>query len=121
MVKNIGQLFFVTILAFSIPVLGQQDAPPKMDGDAAWAQLSHSMEKMHAEMHSINPSGSADADFVRMMLVHHQAAVDMAKVELTRGKDPQMRRLAQEIIIDQQSESDLMHLWLKQQLPDSQK
>jgi uncharacterized protein (DUF305 family) len=55
------------------------------------------------------------------MLPHHQAAIDMARVELTQGKDPQMRRLAQEIIVDQQSEIDLMHLWLKQHGPDSQK
>jgi uncharacterized protein (DUF305 family) len=118
--KNIGKLFFVTILAFSIPLLGQQDTAPKQDSDPAWAQLSQSMEKMHAEMRSIKPSGSDDADFVRLMLAHHQAAVAMAKVELSRGKDPHMRRLAQEIIIDQQSEIDLMHLWLKQHVPDSQ-
>jgi uncharacterized protein (DUF305 family) len=38
----------------------------------------------------------------------------MAKAELQHGKDPQMRRLAQEIIADQQSEIELMQLWLKQ-------
>ncbi len=72
------------------------------------------MEKMHEGMRSIKPSGSDDTDFVRLMLAHHQAAIDMAKVELTQGKDPQMRRLAQEIVTDQQSEIDLMRLWLKQ-------
>jgi uncharacterized protein (DUF305 family) len=79
------------------------------------------MEKMHAGMRSIQPSGSDDADFVRLMLTHHQAAIDMAKVELVHGKDAQMRRLAQEIIIDQQSEIDLMHLWLEKHGPDSHK
>jgi uncharacterized protein (DUF305 family) len=59
--------------------------------------------------------GNADADFVRLMLPHHQAAVDMARVQLLYGKDPQMRRLAQEIIADQQLEIQLMQLWLKQQ------
>ena len=58
------------------------------------------------------------------MLPHHQAAIDMAKTQLLYGKDPQMRRLAQEIITDQQSEIALMHLWLKQHspslLPESQ-
>jgi uncharacterized protein (DUF305 family) len=37
------------------------------------------------------------------------------------GKDPQMHRLAQEIITDQQSETELMQLWLKQHQPRSQK
>jgi uncharacterized protein (DUF305 family) len=71
------------------------------------------MEKMHAGMRSIKPSGNSDIDFARLMLPHHQAAIDMAKTELVYGKDPQMRRLAQEIITDQQSETELMQLWLK--------
>jgi uncharacterized protein (DUF305 family) len=48
------------------------------------------------------------------MLPHHQAAIDMAKAELLHGTDPQMRRLAQEIITDQQSEIELMQLWHKE-------
>jgi uncharacterized protein (DUF305 family) len=46
------------------------------------------------------------------MLPHHQAALDMAKAELMHGQDPQMRRLAQEIITEQESEIELMQLWL---------
>jgi uncharacterized protein (DUF305 family) len=52
-----------------------------------------------------------------LMLPHHQAAIDMAKTQLLYGKDPQMRRLAQEIITDQQSEIELMQRWLKQREP----
>jgi uncharacterized protein (DUF305 family) len=66
---------------------------------------------MHAAMSSMRPSGDADADFVALMLPHHQAAIDMARVELVAGKDPQMRRLAQEIVTDQASEIDLMQRW----------
>ena len=72
-------------------------------------------------MGSVERSGDSDVDFVRLMLPHHQAAIDMAKTQLfmaktqlLHGKDPQMRRLAQEIITDQQSEIVLMQLWLKQ-------
>jgi uncharacterized protein (DUF305 family) len=71
------------------------------------------MDTMHAAMASAEPSGDSDIDFVTLMLPHHQAAIDMAKAELLYGTDPQMRRLAQEIIADQQSEIDLMHLWLQ--------
>jgi uncharacterized protein (DUF305 family) len=73
------------------------------------------MDKMHMAMGAVKRSGNADVDFVRLMLPHHQAAIDMAKTQLLYGKDPQMRRLAQEIITDQQSEIELMQLWLKQQ------
>jgi uncharacterized protein (DUF305 family) len=79
----------------------------------AWAELRSSMEKMHAAMASIKPAGKSDVDFVRLMLPHHQAAIDMAKTQLLFGNDPQMRRLAQEIVTDQQSEIDLMRIWLK--------
>jgi uncharacterized protein (DUF305 family) len=87
----------------------------------AWSDLMASMEKMDVAMSSVKPSGNNDADFVRLMLPHHQAAIDMAKAQLLYGKDPQMRRLAQEIITDQQSEIDLMQLWLKRHGPDAQK
>src|SRR5690348_15103324 len=82
---------------------------------ADWSELNASMHKMHAAMSAIERSGDADVDFVRLMLPHHQAAIDMAKTQLLYGKDPQMRRLAQEIITDQQLEIELMRRWLKQQ------
>ena len=85
--------------------------------DRGWSELTSSMEKMHHAMGSVTPSGDTDEDFVRLMLPHHQAAIDMAKTELLLGKDPQLRRLAQEIITDQQSEIDLMELWLKKHAP----
>jgi uncharacterized protein (DUF305 family) len=72
------------------------------------------MDTMHVAMGAVERSGDSDADFVRLMLPHHQGAIDMAKTELLHGEDPQMRRLAQEIVTDQQSEIVLMQLWLKQ-------
>ena len=79
-----------------------------------WAELMTGMKTMDVAMGSVKRSGDSDVDFVRLMLPHHQAAIDMAKTQLLHGKDPQMRRLAQEIITDQQSEIELMQLWLKQ-------
>ena len=78
----------------------------------AWSALQQSLETMHVAMNSIEPSDDADVDFVRLMLPHHQAAIEMAKAQLVYGSDPQVRRLAQEIITDQQSEIELMRLWL---------
>jgi hypothetical protein len=79
-----------------------------------WSDLTASMDKMHMAMGAVAQSGDSDVDFVRLMLPHHQAAIDMAKAQLLYGKDPQMRRLAQEIITDQQLEIELMQRWLKQ-------
>jgi len=77
------------------------------------SELNATMHKMHMAMAAIQRSGNADVDFVRLMLPHHQGAIDMAKVQLLYGKDPQMRRLAQEIVTDQQLEIELMQRWLK--------
>ncbi|HSE66899.1 MAG TPA: DUF305 domain-containing protein [Gemmatimonadales bacterium] len=81
--------------------------------DSAWSALTGPIATMHASMSAVRPSGQSDVDFVNLMLPHHQAAIDMAKAELLYGTDQEMRRLAQEIITDQQSEIELMDLWLK--------
>jgi uncharacterized protein (DUF305 family) len=95
---------------------GSQDSGKRGPNTATqdWVELIAAMDKMHAAMGSVERSGDSDVDFVTLMLPHHQAAIDMAKTQLLYGKDPQMRRLAQEIITDQQSEIELMQLWLKQ-------
>jgi hypothetical protein len=62
----------------------------------------------HIDISASERTGHADADVVRLMLPHHQAAVDMARVLRLYGNDPQMCRLAQEILADQQPEIQLM-------------
>jgi hypothetical protein len=89
--------------------------------EAGWAEMMASMEKMHTAMASVAESDDADFDFVRLMLPHHEAAMEMAKTQLRYGKDPQMRRMAQEIITDQQSEIELMRLWLSKHQRNAQK
>jgi uncharacterized protein (DUF305 family) len=79
-----------------------------------WQELMAAMKTMDAAMASVQPSADSDLNFVRLMLPHHQAAIEMAKTQLLHGPDPQLRRLAQEIITDQQSEIQLMQLWLRQ-------
>ena len=76
--------------------------------------MDDAMRVMHRGMHTALRTGDPDRDFVTLMIPHHQGAIDMAKAHLLSGTDPQMRRLAQEIITDQQSEMALMHLWLQQ-------
>lgn len=107
------------ILWSAIAVQGQPQHSTSHDnkaaGSSAWAELEANIRTMHVVMASVESSGNSDADFVRLMLPHHQAAIDMAKTQLVYGTDPRLRRLAQEIITDQQSEVELMQLWLKQQ------
>jgi uncharacterized protein (DUF305 family) len=81
--------------------------------------LVDAMSVMDWGMHNGGYNGEPDHDFVIMMIPHHQGAIDMAKTLLLYGKDPQMRRLAQEIITDQESEIQLMQLWLNQHVTNS--
>jgi hypothetical protein len=67
------------------------------------------MNKMMADM-TVKPTGDVDRDFVAMMVPHHQGAVDMAKAELRYGHNEQLRRLAQEIVANQQQEIAAMRL-----------
>ena len=69
------------------------------------------MRDMMMGMHTSMPTGDTDADFVRMMLPHHKAAVDMAKAEITYGKDPDLIALANEIVTAQDKEMALMKAW----------
>jgi hypothetical protein len=85
---------------------------------AFMADNETAMKKMMAKM-TIRPSGNIDADFVAMMEPHHQGAIDMALAELRYGHNEQLRRIAQEIIIDQQQEIAAMRLALGQPLPPS--
>jgi uncharacterized protein (DUF305 family) len=71
------------------------------------------MAKMMAAMQA-KPSGDADVAFVALMVPHHQGAIDMAQTELRYGRNEQLRRMAQEIIVTQQREIAAMRLAIGQ-------
>ena len=96
------------IAAFSIAALAQTE--PR--ATSFMRAMKESMERMNNGMKSAPMNGDVDHDFCTMMIPHHQGAIDMAEAELAYGKDPVMRRLAEEIIVDQQSEIQAMQLWL---------
>ncbi len=80
------------------------------------AENNTAMDTMMAGM-NVKPTGDVDVDFAAMMIPHHQGAIDMALSELRYGKNEQLRRIAQEIIVEQQQEINAMHIALGQSLP----
>ena len=88
----------------------------------------HDMAGMSAEMHqmmmrdmkqmgSMKMSGDTDQDFAMMMRHHHQSGIKMAEMELKNGKDPDMKRMAQQIIDSQKKDIEEFDRWLKGRKP----
>jgi uncharacterized protein (DUF305 family) len=76
------------------------------------ALMNEAMSEMHHGMAAGASSVDPDRTFVRMMIPHHQGAVDMSKALLLYGKDRELQQLAKSIVAEQQSEIQLMQLWL---------
>jgi hypothetical protein len=130
-----NQIFALTIVAMTAVAAGSTPAAaqavidavsagsPALAGSSTderpfLAENNTAMDKMMAGM-AVKPTGDIDADFAAMMIPHHQGAIDMALAELRYGKNRQLRRIAQEIIVDQQQEIAAMRLALGQPLPPS--
>ena len=104
----------VAALAFAAPVLAQDHSGHgghDMGDSAATTGYKAANTTMHEQM-DIDYSGNADIDFVRGMIPHHQGAIDMAKVVIAHGSDPEIRKLAEEVIAAQESEIAWMQQWL---------
>jgi uncharacterized protein (DUF305 family) len=82
-------------------------------GSDAFADESRAaMQKMMAGM-EIRPTGDVDRDFAALMIAHHQGAIEMAQAELRHGGNELLRRMAQEIVVEQSSEIAAMNVALK--------
>lgn len=117
--KPCKPLLIAATLAFaSTAALAQMDhsrhgAPAAATSDSASTQAyQHVNDRMHQGM-DIEFTGNADIDFARGMIPHHQGAIDMAKVVLEYGKDPEIRKLAKEIVAAQESEIAFLQEWLQ--------
>ena len=89
-----------------------QDMTPKDSDAASTKAYKEAHAKMMHDMHQTF-TGNADIDFMNGMIPHHRGAIDMAKVLLKYGKDGETRKLAEQIIADQEKEIALMQAWLR--------
>jgi Domain of unknown function (DUF305) len=93
-----------------------QDSPALMSAATPFgALMGEAMVSMDDAMKAAPMTGDPDHDFAAMMIPHHQGAIDMAKAELLYGKNPVLRRLAQEIVVTQNSEIAVLQRELGEQ------
>ena len=100
-----------TVGADDMKGMAMTTKPVATPADRAFAA---SMKTMMTSM-NVKPTGKPDKDFALMMIPHHQGAIDMAKVELQYGTDPELRQLATDIVAAQDKEIAQMKAWLAKQ------
>src|SRR6266850_2441415 len=113
--RKFSSVSFAAILALALAGASSHSQTPP-GGSGFRSMMAGATARMHAAM-SVPFTGNPDRDFARMMIPHHQGAIDMALAELRYGKDQRLKRLAQEIIVDQQQEIAVMHVALGDPLP----
>ena len=98
----------------AMPGMGAATGTEGAAQGAAMQAYVEAMARMHRDM-AVSVSGDPDADFARMMIPHHQGAIDMAQVELRYGKDPAIRKLAEDVVRAQEAEIATLRQWLAHQ------
>ena len=108
-----------TLLLLSAALLVVAATPARISTSEFAREMDAAMNRMMEAM-QVRPTGDVDRDFAAMMIPHHQGAMDMAVAELRYGTNPQLKRIAQEIIVDQQQEIAAMRLAIGDPLPASE-
>ena len=106
----------VLALSFPTPSLAQGTGH---QGHAAadkggGSEMRHAMSPGMDGMMSMSSTGDVDRDFATMMKMHHQMAIDMSKAEMDKGKSPEMKKIAEQIIKDSQRDVQQFDAWLGQ-------
>ncbi|MDW2719607.1 DUF305 domain-containing protein [Klebsiella pasteurii] len=106
------------ILMLSLPAISAEHSEMKMSDislSASSQEYMSGMKGMHDKMMAAVKESDPDKAFAKGMVAHHEGAIAMAETELKYGKDPEMRKLAQDIIKAQKGEIEQMNKWLGNQ------
>ena len=100
---------FLQVSAASVAVLFALSMPSFAD-DAGPAYMK-SMEKMNIDMKKAMDPDPTKA-WAKMMVAHHQGAIEMSQTVLKETKDPMIREMAEKAIKDQTKEQSMLKEWI---------
>ena len=83
-----------------------------MSNSRAESPYANAMDSMMQSMETVEETGDPDADFLLLMIPHHQSAVDMARTLLERSDDAEVAAMAQAVIDTQEAEISAMKVML---------
>lgn len=84
--------------------------------------MMQSMNSTMSKIKDMKMTGDFDLDFANMMIMHHQAAIDMSDVEIAKGTDAQIKTMTQNIITAQKAEIEQMQQFIKNyKMPEAKK
>ena len=104
---------FLTIIAVLIGALFYVSNNSNKNDEEMMGGMSHGMDSHMGNQSSNKKYTGADIMFLQMMIPHHQQAIDMSNLALTRSKNSAILALAKKIIDAQSSEIVQMRAWLK--------
>lgn len=110
--KRIVHLIYFLLLLQPLGMLyaSMETSKNKSDAEVVFEKKMHeTMNKMHHEMLNYKVTGDKELDFLKMMIPHHQAAIDMSRVILETSEDREVRNLAYSIITEQNNEINIMN------------
>ena len=92
---------------------GVQPGPRTTSPGSPSMAMLNAMQEMNQSMNGMKMTGNQDHDFIMMMIPHHDAAIDMAKIELRDGRDPRVKKVAKGIFKGQTKDVKEMTAWHK--------
>lgn len=109
---NFPKVCIAAVLSMSLLGIAHAEEHSDMKGSDSFM---HSMQDGMKKMESLKMTGGVDKDFTMMMKVHHQQALNMAKIEIAHGKSSEMKAMAKKIVSAQKKEIAEFDTWLSKQ------
>ena len=122
--KNKTRFLLTALLLFLTSFIYAQHHLMDMDMGTKKSHLKQNiylamMDTMMLNMDTVKMNQYADLDFIRMMIPHHQGAIEMSLYEIQHGRNFEMKQLAKSIIAEQTNEIEQMGIWVNRNIPNA--